>query len=99
MKNFFDFIKSKTFVKHLAISFALLFVIMWAVLKWLDTYTHHGELIEVPDFTGVKITDLDNFIKDKKVRYTIIDSVYDPKAPKGAVVRQEPEKKNKCKRK
>ncbi|MCC6690251.1 MAG: PASTA domain-containing protein [Bacteroidia bacterium] len=93
MKNFFDFIKSKTFVKHLAISFALLFVIMWAVLKWLDTYTHHGELIEVPDFTGVKITDLDNFIKDKKVRYTIIDSVYDPKAPKGAVVRQEPEKK------
>lgn len=71
----------------------LLFVLVWAVLKWLDVYTHHGELVEVPDFTGIKMADLDGFVQDKRLKYTVIDSIYDPKGPKGVVIRQEPEKK------
>jgi beta-lactam-binding protein with PASTA domain len=93
MKNFFNFIKSKTFLKHLVVSLALLFLLLWVVFKWLDVYTHHGELIEVPDFTGVKIADLNTFVQDKRLKYVVIDSVYDPKGPKGVVIRQEPEKK------
>lgn len=93
MKTFFSFIKSKLFLKNLAVSLALLFVLLWAVFKWLDVYTHHGELVEVPDFTGIKKADLDAFIQDKRLKYIIIDSVYDPKGPKGIVIRQEPEKK------
>lgn len=70
-----------------------LFILLWIVVKWLDVYTHHGETVEVPDFTGVKIADLNSFVQNKKLRYTIIDSVYDPKGPKGVVIRQDPEKK------
>lgn len=93
MKTFFNFIKSKFFLKNLVFSLVLLFVLVWGVLKWLDVYTHHGELVEVPDFTGIKMADLDAFIQDKRLKYTVIDSVYDPKGPKGVVIRQEPEKK------
>ncbi|MBL7892598.1 MAG: penicillin-binding protein, partial [Bacteroidia bacterium] len=86
MKTLFNFIKSKFFLKNLVFSLVLLFVLVWGVLKWLDVYTHHGELVEVPDFTGIKMADLDVFIQDKRLRYTIIDSVYDPKGPKGVVI-------------
>src|SRR6185369_1000032 len=35
--------------------------------------------------------------KDKKVRYTIIDSVYDPKQKPGTILRQDPEKETQVK--
>jgi beta-lactam-binding protein with PASTA domain len=97
VKNFLLFLKSKIFLKQLAIFLLLLFVVMWIILTLLDVYTRHGESVEVPDFKGIKIENLNNFIKDKKLRYRIIDSVYDPKAAKGIVVHQEPEKKIKVK--
>ncbi len=56
----------------------------------LSSYTSHGKSIKVPDFKGVKLKELDNFIADKNVRYLVIDSLYDTKAPAGTVVKQEP---------
>ena len=34
-----------------------------------------------------------NFIKEKNVRYTIIDSIYDPSQKAGIVIKQDPEAK------
>ncbi len=93
MKKILHFFKNKPFLKHIGIAILLLFLSMWIIFRWLDSYTHHGETIEVPDFTGVKIADLNTFVQDKKLRYRIIDSIYDPKGPKGIVIRQDPEKK------
>ncbi len=92
MKDFFSFLKSKSFLRHFTVAFVSLFIVMWFIFKWLDTYTHHGNTLSVPDFTGIKITDLNTFVSDKHVRYVIIDSIYDPKGAKGVVVRQDPEK-------
>ncbi len=90
-KGFVQFIKSKTFLKNLAIFIALFSIVCWAVLRWLASYTNHGETFAVPDFSGVKLAQLDDFVSGKHVNYMIIDSLYDPKAAKGVVVRQEPE--------
>ena len=97
MKDFITFVKSKTFLKHLSIALVILFIIIWCVFKWLNFYTHHGETYKVPDFTGIKISELNGFVNGKNVRYTIIDSIYDPKGPKGVVVRQNPEKNSQVK--
>lgn len=91
LKEFVQFIISKTFFKNLALFIVLFSLIVWGVLYWLASYTNHGESIAVPDFTGVKLSQLDKFIADKHVRYQIIDSLYAPKSPKGVVIRQEPE--------
>jgi beta-lactam-binding protein with PASTA domain len=93
LKEFILFFKSKVFLKHLVLALLALFVLIWAVFKALDIYTLHGETIPVPDFTGLKISELPAFVKDKKLNYRIIDSIYDPKAPKGIVIRQDPAKK------
>lgn len=92
-KGIVQFIKSKTFFKNLAVFIVLFLLIGWAVMHWLGSYTNHGETVTVPDFTGTKLAQLDQFVADKHVRYQIIDSLYDPKAAKGVVVRQEPEPK------
>lgn len=90
-KGLFQFLKSKTFFKHLAIYIVSLVLICWIIISWLGSTTNHGESVTVPDFSGIKLTDLDKFVSDKNLRYLVIDSIYDIKSPKGSVVKQEPE--------
>ncbi|HET6226308.1 MAG TPA: PASTA domain-containing protein [Bacteroidia bacterium] len=93
-KDIVQFIKSKAFFKNLAIFVILFSLVCWITLRWLASYTNHGETVTVPDFSGLKIDKLDQFIEGKQVQYQIIDSsIYDPKAAKGIVVRQEPDPK------
>lgn len=91
LKGIFQFIKTKAFLKNLGIYLAVMLVLFLIITFWLNSTTKHGEAIKVPDFNGVKITDLDKFVEDKNVRYLVIDSIYDVKAPAGTVVKQEPE--------
>jgi eukaryotic-like serine/threonine-protein kinase len=93
-KDIVLFIKSKAFFKNLAIFIVLFSLICWITLRWLASYTNHGETVTVPDFSGLKLDKLDKFVEGKQVRYQIIDSsIYDPKMAKGIVVRQEPDPK------
>src|ERR1700752_1684462 len=94
MKDFFAFIKSKTFFKHLLIALGSWVLVLWMLFKLLGVYTHHGETAEVPYFKGKSITELDNFITDKHVRFLIIDSIYDPDEKAGIVIKQDPEPKS-----
>ncbi len=94
MKDLLNYLKSKTFFKHLALATVSLVIVLWALFKLLGVYTHHGETAEVPDFKGKAIAELDNFVKDKNVGYTIIDSVYSPQEKPGIVIKQDPEAKS-----
>lgn len=91
MHAFISFLKSRQFFLHLAIILAVLFFFFFFLLKWLNSYTNHGEFVEVPDFSDIKVVALNDFIKDKDVNYQIIDSIYDPKQKTGIVLRQDPE--------
>lgn len=90
-KGLLQFLKSKTFLKHLAIYIVSITLIFWLVFSWLKATTNHGEVVVVPDFSGLGLKELDKFVSDKNLRYLVIDSIYDIKAKKGVVVRQEPE--------
>jgi len=97
MKEFFKFLVSKTFLKHISIALVLVITIFWGIFKYLDHFTRHGETIAVPDYTGVGVKELDSFTEGKKVRYMVIDSIYEDGAKKGVVARQDPEKGTKVK--
>ena len=89
--SFFQFVKSKLFFKNLLAIVIVTSLLTWVAFKYLNNYTLHGEAVAVPDFSGVSIYELDDFITEKNVRYTIIDSIYDTKKPKGVVISQDPE--------
>lgn len=94
MKDFFAYLKSATFFKHLGLASLSLGIILWIALKYLGVYTHHGETAEVPDFKNKTIAELDQFVADKNVKYTIIDSIYNPEEKPGIVIKQDPEAKS-----
>jgi beta-lactam-binding protein with PASTA domain len=97
IKGLVQFLKSKTFIIQLLIFIVSFVLLCWLILTWMKSYTRHGETVDVPDFKGVKLAELDKFIEGKKVGYLVIDSIYDVKSPPGIVVRQEPEAAEKVK--
>lgn len=97
LQNLWIFLKSKTFFKHLAAAVLTICLLVYLTFKWLAWKTDHGDFIEVPDFTGLKLTEIHEFAVMHDLRDTIIDSVYEDKMPHGVVVSQDPEKKSKVK--
>lgn len=89
-KGYLSFIKTKRFFFHLALAAITLIIIIFFIFKGLDLYTGHGEKVEVPDFSSKSVFELDHFISDKKVKYQIIDSLYQPKLKPGIVIKQDP---------
>jgi len=96
-KSLLLFLKSKRFRVHFIISVLLSIAVFWIAFKSLGTYTHHGESITVPDLSGVEIYQLDKIISENKLRYQIIDSVFEPKNKGGIVIKQDPEKNSSVK--
>lgn len=93
----FSFIKSKPFFIHLGLITIVLVGIFLGVIKWLSIYTEHADFVQVPDFKGLELRNLENFSSDKNIHFEIIDSIYDPKEKAGIVLRQDPEALSKVK--
>ncbi len=92
MKAFFQYLKTGHFIKHLVLASVAAILVFWGAFRYMGSYTQHGEVVKVPDFSGQAISGLDKFIMGKHIKYEIIDSVYAPNEKSGIVIRQEPEK-------
>jgi eukaryotic-like serine/threonine-protein kinase len=88
--NFFRFFISKSFFINLIAALLVFVVLGWGVLRLLDIYTLHGDTVTVPDLKGYSVEEVSSLMEQRGLRYTVIDSVYDPKSKAGAVVDQEP---------
>ncbi|PJB14723.1 MAG: penicillin-binding protein [Flavobacteriales bacterium CG_4_9_14_3_um_filter_32_8] len=83
---------SKTFLINIAITILLAVLVIFGVLKFIDNYTHHNETISVPSLEGLTISEAEEVLKEKNLRYSILDSVYIANVEKGIVVEQDPAK-------
>jgi eukaryotic-like serine/threonine-protein kinase len=84
------FVFSKRFLKHFIASIGIFAVLIWIVFLLLNSYTKHGEYINVPQFAGKNI---DQIIRDPAYHdfeFMVIDSVFDLKSQKGMILRQDP---------
>jgi beta-lactam-binding protein with PASTA domain len=85
------FVKTRFFLFNLFSAVGAVLILFTIVYLSLGSYTHHGHVVEVPDFKGLTPDKLDNFVEDKNIQYAIIDSSYDPHLPKGTVIDQDPD--------
>ena len=85
-----DFISKRPILKHIIYMVLVTLCLIWIITFILKIYTQHGKILIVPDFSGKTMDNLDDFAADNKLKYIIIDSVYDFKKPKGTVISQEP---------
>lgn len=97
MKNLLSFLKTKQFLMHFGLALISVFIILFCLIRYLSSYTHHGEFVEVPDFSDKRVSELKSFVQNKNVNYLIIDSIYDPSKTPGIVVKQDPFPKSKVK--
>lgn len=90
MKTFFRFFIFRQFLIHFSIIVVLWIAIVWGFFSYVKSYGRFQQKIEVPDFVGLNLNDLDEFVKGKNIKYEVIDSVYVDGYPKGTVIKQTP---------
>ncbi len=88
--QFWDFVKSKRFLRHALLAAAAGIVVLWVMLKLLDVYTLHGRSITVPDLSGLTESEVATVLRKMDLRYTVNDSIFDDERPKGTIAAQDP---------
>ncbi|KPM31832.1 PASTA domain containing protein [Croceitalea dokdonensis DOKDO 023] len=91
MKDFFQFLKSKTFLIQLVLALVVLVVICFGALRWLKSTTNHGEFVEVPDFSKMSVQEMRDVAENRGLRYEVLDSTnYNPDFPRFSILDQNP---------
>jgi len=85
-----QFIFSRFFLKQLAIVAVVAVLSLVGLHFWMAYATEHGTVIEVPNYLGVAVKDLDAIADTVPLQYIIIDSIYSDEFPKGTVADQDP---------
>lgn len=95
--NFFRFLGSRKFLKHIAAAIILSVLIISAVMILLRYYTKHGDYLTVPDFKGEHIERITSNPGYSDFVFVVIDSVFRPNTPRGTVLHQDPFPESKVK--
>ncbi|NOU61866.1 PASTA domain-containing protein [Marinifilum caeruleilacunae] len=84
------FFKSKFFLIQVGIALGITIVLVWITLSGLKWYTHHGEKLTVPNLYGRSLEEAEQKIDEENLRFTVYDSIYNPKYAPGTVLDQRP---------
>ena len=73
-------------------------IVVFTVVSFiLNSYTRHGESLTVPDIRGLKISEMQRILSEKKLQYVITDSLFFADKPALSVVEQNPSPQSKVK--
>ena len=98
MKNFLNFLKSKTFLVQLGLAAGAVLVLVFLALQWLKGTTNHGEFVEVPDFSKMSVMEMRKAVEEAGLRYQVLDSSdFNPEYPRFSILDQNPPAGNKVK--
>jgi len=91
MRDFLNFLRSRTLLINIGIAFIVLILISLLTFEWLKGSTNHGELVEVPDLSGMTVMDMRETIEGANLRYEVLDSAnYNPEYPRFSIIEQNP---------
>ena len=85
-----EFFLSKIFRKHLLAAFLLTLVLLWIIMQILSVYTHRGESLAIPDFSGMTIAEARQVAKKMDLRFEVEDSVFKAGKKPGSILMQNP---------
>ncbi len=98
MRNFFNFLRSRTFIIQLGLALLAVIILVFSLLRWLNNTTNHGEFVEVPDFSKMSVMDMRKAVENANLRYEVLDSAnYSPNYPRFSIIEQDPPAGNKVK--
>jgi eukaryotic-like serine/threonine-protein kinase len=86
----FAFLRKLPFWAHLILVVGLGFLLLFGVIFYLDNYTRHGKVTEVPDVSKKSLPEAIKILKSKGFDVTV-DSTYRDSLPRLYVIKQSPE--------
>jgi beta-lactam-binding protein with PASTA domain len=96
--NFFRFLTTKKFLRHLGLAVAIGIILLLCIFIWLKIYTHHGQAITVPNLAGLTVDEVDDVTSSRRLRYEVVDSVFSTEMPRGTVLKQNPKANSQVKK-
>jgi beta-lactam-binding protein with PASTA domain len=78
------------YIKNILIAIAILIVLVFIVLQWLNVYTHHGKQVTVPDVKGMQVEQAAPFLEQKSLHYVVVDSIYAKNQVAGSILETVP---------
>jgi beta-lactam-binding protein with PASTA domain len=85
-----EFLLSKTFRNHFLAALGLTIVLLWLTMQILSLYTHRGESLAIPDFSGMTMDQARLVAKKMNLRFEVEDSVFRAGRKPGTILMQNP---------
>ncbi len=85
INSWFDVLKHVVLAASIGVLAVLFFFYMY-----LPSTTNHGESITIPNLIGMPLSELDNFVVDRDLRFEVSDSAYSSDYPAYTVLHQFP---------
>lgn len=89
-KDFFSFKNNRFFWINIIAMILVVIVVIFGALKWLDSYTRHGDAIEVPNVKNINVDEAEVMLNNRELSLVVIDSTYKKDFPAGTVLEQNP---------
>lgn len=85
-----EYLRTKNFKYTVTAVFLFLGIFFLSAFLWLRIYTHHGQELDLPDYTGFSYEDALKDATRKKFRMSISDSLHILGKPGGQILKQNP---------
>ncbi len=90
-KDLFKFVYSKIFLIQVVIAIAMLVILSYVSLQWLESTTNHHQRIVVPSLSKKTLDEIQKILEERDLRYEVQDSAnFNPDYPRYSVVEQNP---------
>lgn len=97
IKEFFSFRTNRFFWLNILAMPVVLILLVFATLRWLDSYTHHGEAVVVPDVKHKPVPEAQKILAEQGLQSVVADSTYVKTLPPGCVLEYNPSMNQKVK--
>ncbi|MDE5594597.1 MAG: PASTA domain-containing protein [Muribaculaceae bacterium] len=84
------FFKNHPIIANLLVMFIIAWLIVWGVLLFLDSWTHHGSTSTVPQVKGMTYQQAMLVLAENDLTVEISDSIYDRNARPGTIIESWP---------
>lgn len=90
-KDLFKFVYSKIFLIQLVIAVAMIAILSYVALQWLESTTNHNQRIVVPSLSKKTLDEVEKILENKGLYYKFQDSAnFNPDFPRYSVIEQNP---------
>ncbi|MDR3260998.1 MAG: PASTA domain-containing protein [Tannerella sp.] len=86
IKNIREQLMRMPIIYHLIAALLILCILLFLVLKGLNTYTRHNKAVVIPDVKGMQVKEAALFLENNGLRYSVVDSIFSKDVAPGAIV-------------